>query len=141
MRKHEEGFTIVETVVTLVVTTLFVAMAMQLHYQVTSISVVQLQQSIASSLAYDNMRAYANGAAPNWFTCGDTSPGATTQIVKDETGLVDGLPGQVRQKVIASSPYGCSSSTTTNYLGMPIRVESTVSYAERSVTHVTYTAF
>lgn len=141
MRGKEAGFTIVETVVTLVVTTLFVAMAMQLHYQVTSISIVQLQQSIASSLAYDNMRAYANGSAPNWFTCGGTSPGATVQIVKNETGSVEGLPGQVQQKVVASAPYGCSSSGTTNYLGLPIRVESTVSYAGRSVTHVTYTAF
>lgn len=141
MIREEAGFTIVETVVTLVVMTLFVAIAMQLHYQVTSISIVQLQQSIASSLAYDNMRAYANGSAPNWFACEGTSPGATTKTIKNETGSVDGLPGQVEQKVIVSAPYGCSSSTTTNYLGMPIRVESTVSYAERSVTHVTYTAF
>ena len=71
----------------------------------------------ASYLAYDNMRAYVNDSPPSWFKC-DASA-STGYKVMTKSGHVDGLPGVVKQEVIASAPYGCKGSK-----GMSIKVES-----------------
>lgn len=69
---RKAGFTLVEVVVTMVVTSLLLIAAMQIQYQATNLSIIQLQQSRASNLAYDNMRKYVNDSRPMWFNCPDS---------------------------------------------------------------------
>ena len=95
---RKAGFTLVEVVVTMVVTSLLLIAAMQIQYQATNLSI----------------------------------------ILKDTTGTVDGLPGAVTQRVVATAPYGCGVSSG---LGLPIKVESIVIYKGGSSTHAAYAAY
>ena len=137
---RKAGFTLVEVVVTMVVASLLLIAAMQIQYQATNLSIIQLQQSRASNLAYDNMRKYVNDSRPMWFNCPDSKgrPGVGQQVLKDTTGTVDGLPGAVTQRVVATAPYGCGVSSG---LGLPIKVESIVIYRGGSSTHAAYAAY
>ena len=86
------------------------------------------------------MRKYVNGAPPTWFLCTDPLPGAVQQVLLDSEGHISELPGTTKQKVVASAPYGCGDAVSS--LGMPIRVESVVTYGNgKRVTHVAYAAF
>ena len=119
--------------------------------QVSNISVLEVQHTKASYLAYSNMRKYANDSPPTWFECvappPSTRPPGSVYSIMSSIGRVDGLPGMVRQEVYVSAPYGCESGTAS--FGMPIKVESIVEYglpssgagSGRKVTHATYAAF
>ena len=148
---RSEGFTIVEVAVTLVVIGIFSIVILMMQTQVSNISVLEVQHTKASYLAYSNMRKYANDSPPTWFKCVEPPPSTRTPgsryLVMGDTGRVDGLPGMVRQEVYASAPYGCLSGTAS--FGMPIKVESVVEYglpssgagSGRKVTHAIYAAF
>lgn len=137
-----DGFTIVEVVVTLVIIGIFSIVILNMQAQVSTISIFEVQHTRASYLAYDNMRAYVNDSPPSWFKCNASA--STGYKVMTKSGHVDGLPGVVKQEVIASALYGCKGSK-----GMPIKVESIVEYglpssgsgSGRKVTHATYAAF
>lgn len=151
LMKNSDGFTIVEVAVTLVVIGIFSIVILMMQTQVSNISVLEVQHTKASYLAYSNMRKYANDSPPTWFECvalpPSTRPPGSVYSVMSSTGRVDGLPGMVRQEVYVSAPYGCKSGTTS--FGMPIKVESVVEYglpssgagSGRKVTHATYAAF
>ena len=149
--KNSDGFTIVEVAVTLVVIGIFSIVILMMQTQVSNISVLEVQHTKASYLAYSNMRKYANDSPPTWFECvapppSTRTPGSVYSVMKS-IGRVDGLPGMVRQEVYVSAPYGCKSGTAS--FGMPIKVESVVEYglpssgagSGRKVTHATYAAF
>ena len=146
--KNSDGFTIVEVAVTLVIIGIFSMVILMMQTQVSNISVLEVQHTKASYLAYGNMRKYANDSPPVWFKCVDPprAPGFRYTVMTS-TGRVDGLPGMVRQEVYASAPYGCKSGTAS--FGMPIKVESVVEYglpssgtgSGRKVVHATYVAF
>lgn len=154
LMKNSDGFTIVEVAVTLVVIGIFSIVILMMQTQVSNISVLEVQHTKASYLAYSNMRKYANDSPPAWFKCVEPpsstpstrAPGSVYSVMKS-IGRVDGLPGMVRQEVYASAPYGCLSGTAS--FGMPIKVESVVEYglpssgagSGRKVTHATYAAF
>ena len=151
LMKNSDGFTIVEVAVTLVVIGIFSIVILMMQTQVSNISVLEVQHTKASYLAYSNMRKYANASPPTWFECvapppSTRAPGSVYSVMKS-IGRVDGLPGMVRQEVYASAPYGCLSGTAS--FGMPIKVESVVEYglpssgagSGRKVTHATYAAF
>ena len=149
--KNSDGFTIVEVAVTLVIIGIFSMVILMMQTQVSNISVLEVQHTKASYLAYSNMRKYANDSPPTWFKCVDPPPSTRTPgsrySVMESIGRVDGLPGTVKQEVYVSAPYGCESGTTSS--GMPIKVESIVEYglpssgagSGRKVTHATYAAF
>lgn len=151
LMKNSDGFTIVEVAVTLVVIGIFSIVILMMQTQVSNISVLEVQHTKASYLAYSNMRKYANDSPPTWFECVAPPPSTRTPgsvySVMESTGRVDGLPGMVRQEVYVSAPYGCKSGTAS--FGMPIKVESVVEYglpssgagSGRKVTHATYAAF
>lgn len=151
LMKNSDGFTIVEVAVTLVVIGIFSIVILMMQTQVSNISVLEVQHTKASYLAYSNMRKYANDSPPTWFECvappPSTRPPGSVYSVMESTGRVDGLPGMVRQEVYVSAPYGCKSGTAS--FGMPIKVESVVEYglpssgagSGRKVTHATYAAF
>lgn len=151
LMKNSDGFTVVEVAVTLVVIGIFSIVILMMQTQVSNISVLEVQHTKASYLAYSNMRKYANDSPPTWFECvapppSTRTPGSVYSIMSS-IGRVDGLPGMVRQEVYASAPYGCKSGTAS--FGMPIKVESVVEYglpssgagSGRKVTHATYAAF
>lgn len=151
LMKNSDGFTIVEVAVTLVVIGIFSIVILMMQTQVSNISVLEVQHTKASYLAYSNMRKYANDSPPTWFECvapppSTRTPGSVYSVMKS-IGRVDGLPGMVRQEVYVSAPYGCKSGTAS--FGMPIKVESIVEYglpssgagSGRKVTHATYAAF
>jgi len=149
--KNSDGFTIVEVAVTLVVIGIFSIVILMMQTQVSNISVLEVQHTKASYLAYSNMRKYANDSPPTWFECvappPSTRPPGSVYSIMSSIGRVDGLPGMVRQEVYVSAPYGCKSGTAS--FGMPIKVESVVEYglpssgagSGRKVTHATYAAF
>ena len=66
---------------------------------------------------------------------------AKPKTLINETAAITGLAAPVSQKVVATAPYLCGGGTSG--IGMPIRVESTVTYGpdHRKVTHVSYAAF
>ena len=151
LMKNSDGFTIVEVAVTLVVIGIFSIVILMMQTQVSNISVLEVQHTKASYLAYSNMRKYANDSPPTWFECvapppSTRTPGSVYSIMSS-IGRVDGLPGMVRQEVYVSAPYGCKSGTAS--FGMPIKVESVVEYglpssgagSGRKVVHATYAAF
>jgi len=151
LMKDSDGFTIVEVAVTLVVIGIFSIVILMMQTQVSNISVLEVQHTKASYLAYSNMRKYANDSPPTWFECvappPSTRPPGSVYSIMSSIGRVDGLPGMVRQEVYVSAPYGCKSGTAS--FGMPIKVESVVEYglpssgagSGRKVTHATYAAF
>lgn len=151
LMKNSDGFTVVEVAVTLVIIGVFSIVILMMQTQVSNISVLEVQHTKASYLAYSNMRKYANDSPPTWFECvapppSTRTPGSVYSVMKS-IGRVDGLPGMVRQEVYVSAPYGCKSGTAS--FGMPIKVESVVEYglpssgagSGRKVTHATYAAF
>lgn len=151
LMKNSDGFTVVEVAVTLVVIGIFSIVILMMQTQVSNISVLEVQHTKASYLAYSNMRKYANDSPPTWFECvappPSTRPPGSVYSIMSSIGRVDGLPGIVRQEVYVSAPYGCKSGTAS--FGMPIKVESVVEYglpssgagSGRKVTHATYAAF
>lgn len=151
LMKNSDGFTIVEVAVTLVAIGIFSIVILMMQTQVSNISVLEVQHTKASYLAYSNMRKYANDSPPTWFECvappPSTRPPGSVYSIMSSIGRVDGLPGMVRQEVYVSAPYGCKSGTAS--FGMPIKVESVVEYglpssgagSGRKVTHATYAAF
>jgi hypothetical protein len=135
------GFTIVEVVVTLVVSTIFIVGIIHLQTSVSQLSIQQVQRRIASDLAYNNLRKYANDNQPTWFRCEVAGGVAKPNVLINGNITVRGLPSPVSQKVVATAPYLCGGGT--GGVGMPIRIESVVTYGSnhRKVVHVSYAAF
>jgi prepilin-type cleavage/methylation N-terminal domain protein len=138
---NEKGFTIVEVAVTLLVASVLVAGIIRLQTSVSQLSIQQVQHRIASDIAYNNLRKYVNENPPTWFACEVVGGVAKPKTLIDKTAAIEGLAAPVLQKVVATAPYLCGGGTSG--IGMPIRVESTVTYGpdRRKVTHVSYAAF
>jgi prepilin-type cleavage/methylation N-terminal domain protein len=138
---HEKGFTIVEVAITLLVVSVLVVGIIRLQMSVSQLSIQQVQYRIASDIAYNNLRRYVNENPPTWFVCEVVGGVAKPKTLINETAAITGLAAPVSQKVVATAPYLCGGGTSG--IGMPIRVESTVTYGpdHRKVTHVSYAAF
>ena len=67
--RHHSGFTIVEILVTIVVTAVFLLAIAQVSIIQSRLSASYQMYNTADLLTYNNLRAYANGKAPTWFTC------------------------------------------------------------------------
>ena len=157
MSHSRNGFKVVEMVVTIVVSGLLILSIFQVIGSTNNLSIEATRRTIASNIAYNNMRKYANGKKPMWFQCigddasettppfsdGKTKPNATGQVLMTITspGKKDILPAPVTETVIAVAPYGCGSSAS----GLPIRVQSQVTYgvgtAQKTITHATYVTY
>lgn len=137
MNNTDEGFTIIEALVAIIVAFVFILAIYLISSTITVFAVNTNHTYRADALAYRNLRTYANGRSPTWFTC----PSTQTDPVQlySSTSAVSGLPGPVQQTVVADAPYGCSGSSA----GSPIRVTSTVTYGpnnaeSRSTTYASY---
>jgi len=139
-RERANGFTIVEVLVTIVVTTVFVLAIAQVSVIQSQLSASYQMYSTADLLAYNNLRTYANGKAPTWFTCTYASGSPLPVTLLSSSSDVNGLTSPVTQSVVATAPYGCGGGTSSN--GYPIKIVSTVSYASgRTVQHATYATY
>lgn len=150
--QKSEGYTVVELIITILVATIFLVSLVSMMGYVTDSAIDARRKETASNLAYNNLRKFANGERPLWFSCvgdeasertppfsdGKTYPNATGQVLIDETSQVttQNLPPPVIQKVFAIAPYGCGNSAK----GMPIRIQSEVTYGAsgRKMVHATY---
>lgn len=140
------GFTTIEVIVViLVAASLIASISQMISYVGTTAQDAHLQE-VARNLAYNNMRIYANGRQPLWFSCnsatnGVQNPNGSGQNLINTTSnsSVNGLPAPVRQKVTAFAPYGCGSDGS----GMPVRVISEVSYGNpaKEAVHATYVGY
>lgn len=146
MRYHssqasQAGFTLIEVLVAVVVAALFITAFVQMYIVQSRLSSEMSSYNKAELLAYDNLRTFAYGKAPTWFTCtySNGSPQAVTLL--SSSAAVEGIPSPVSQSVVATAPYGCGGGTAS--LGYPIKVVSSVTYGSdaRKVTHATYSTY
>lgn len=134
-----QGFTIIELMVTIVVGAIFVLSIYQLTIVTISITSGSSQYTIASNLAYANLRHYVDGrSAIYWFSCPSSNETAP-QTLLSQTGAISGLPSPVAQTVTVTAVYGCSGTNA----GTPVNVTSTVTYGPYSqeVSHASYAGF
>jgi Tfp pilus assembly protein PilV len=148
MNKHRQtGFTVIETMVTVIVAVIFIMAINVLFIAVIKSSSSSSNRTTASMLAYSNLRKYAfAGAKPTWFTdCANADmqtqaspPGQTLESGTLTTSQVN-LPQPITYSVIAFAPYGCSGPAS----GSPLLVRSKVTYGpdNLSVTHATYVGY
>lgn len=140
---RSSGFTIIETIVTLVVVSLFMAFFFQLYIASESQRLATLRRATASDLAYTNLRKFA--IKPAGLTCSadmdlsvsSTAPGTVvsnaTYLFTAET--TPGILGQsVTQTVTAYAPSGCAT-----YNSNPAKLISEVGYGNgEKVVHAAY---
>lgn len=141
---RQAGFTTVELLVVILITASFVASVSQMISFVSRTAAEAHHQNVAGNLAYNNLRKYANGQPPTWFTCNSTSDGKLLSnngigqvLLSGQPEDTAGLPGPVEQRVTAFAPYGCSNTADS---GMPVRVISEIKYGNpaKEVIHATY---
>jgi prepilin-type N-terminal cleavage/methylation domain-containing protein len=140
MKQKQQGFTIVEVVVTLVVLSLFLVGFFQSYLLLESQRVNVVRQSKASDIAYVNLGKYP--AKPPNLICssGVTILGSNKDTVSRPYNFVaetdTALLGTTSQEITASAPNGCDA---TDFKDGLVKIISTVVYSgSRSVTHVTY---
>lgn len=143
---NADGLTIVEVIVTLMVTILFLTSFFSLYMSMESQRIATGRRALASSIAYSNLRkitkkATVTAIAPcdmaatnntNNLTINTAAPGSTiTSLITTEPTA--GLGNPVTQVVKAFYPHGCSST-------VPIKIQATTTYGNpaESVVHAAY---
>ncbi len=158
VQNTEDGFTIVEMVVTLVVMTLFVTLLFQTYLADIAQQTHILQQASANDIAITNLKKIVARTSPllSSITCDPSSSSqnnlttnasasgsiiatnaaggtpqwtATQATAEPITGTR--LPSSTTQTLTAFFPEGCG-------LTMPVEIVSTVNYGSDSATHATY---
>ncbi len=134
MKQVEAGFTIVEVIVALVISVLFLVGIYSAATNTLRISTGNSQRMTASNIAYANLRQYANGKDITWY--GGCTTTTSTQIWQS-TAAVNGLPAPTTQTVTASAPYGCPAPNAFR----AVKLISTVEYGSSSqkVVHAIFT--
>lgn len=144
----EQGFTIVEILVTTIIVALFVTGFFQAYVLLESQRVNILQQAKASDIAYSNLGKYP--VKPSALTCpatsttsgatlGDSSVNSATSPSLynfiPETNIVP-LGSNTQQVIKAYAPNGCNGS---DFVGGVVKIVSTVTYGSNGkVEHVSY---
>lgn len=140
---RESGFTLVEVIVTIVVTVLFITAFFQTILAMQSQRVNVSRQAKASDIAFSNLRKITQ--RPSGITCdnsmdlvADASASGkdlSDYFTPEPASTVQDLGGTVTQTMKAYAPAGCSAYDTT-----PVRIVSTITYGnngENTVTHAT----
>ena len=152
-RHSQQGFTIVEMIVTIVVAALFFTFFFQVYVILESQRLVVARQAKASDVAYSNLRKFT--ARPAGLTCdstmdlvtngaasgkllGDqtyTTNSSTYGFLAEPTTVTQSLGPNSTQTVKAFAPSGCA-----NFTSDPIKIVSTVTYGNNgdSVSHASY---
>ncbi len=146
----QTGFTAVETLLTIMVATMFIISLYLLYITITSTAANDRNRATANELAYAYLRKYASAnSSPTWFVCdvtagaGNTNDStinsnATGQVLESGT-LTSGygsLPKPILYSVSGLAVYGCSGAN----INKPIRIQATVTYGpnSRTLTHSTF---
>lgn len=135
-QQQDDGFTIIEMLVAVVlIGTITIGLFTSLS-NIYALSEGSSQRQRASNLAQANLNQFSQ-TTPLWFEC-DTTNETAPQTMLDESGSVEGLPGNVERQVVAEAVYGCADSDA----GYPIRLTSTVGLISGvEVRHATYVSF
>lgn len=135
----QTGFTTVELLVTILVATSFIVGFYQLYALSQKLSGSARQNSVASAVAFSNLRKFHSIDYPTWFVCNSSSevtaenPTPPGQILLTETRTDLDLPAPVTAEVLAFAPYGCGESK-------PVKVMSVLRYgpSAKEVMHATF---
>ena len=156
--KHSKGFTIVEVMVTLVIVALFMTFFFQSYMAIESQRQAIQRRANASSIAYTNLRKFAQRPVSSTatFTCestmvDDASSSQPGKLLGDQTNTT-GNPSDYKftaedatsllgagssQEVRVFAPYGCAA-----FDKMPLKIVSTVKYGtgtpQEEVVHVSF---
>lgn len=147
--KEQAGFTIIEVLVSLIVLALFVGFFFQMYLAMESQRVLVLRRSVASDIAYKNLRKFPARPGITMQDCTNSNMDLRTNAISASTGLVLGTQANVTanaygfiaentsqlstastQRVVAYAPYGCASTI--------IQVVSSVSFGNEEIRHVSY---
>jgi prepilin-type N-terminal cleavage/methylation domain-containing protein len=153
----QQGFTIVEMIITIIVSSLFIMMFFQMYLVLESQRVQVARVAKAHDIAYSNLRKFttrpasltcdssmdliANGNATGKLL-GDqsnssTSTSSTYGFVAEPTAVTQSLGANSTQTVYAFAPSGCGS-----FDDQPIKIVSTVTFGsgsnENEVTHASF---
>lgn len=152
-RGYEDGFTVIEVLVTLVLAVLFLVFFVQMFQAISAQQISATRQSKANNIASSNLNKFARPSdiTPS-YTC-DTSTNVSTNtnnlaINPDASGTVilnnssankepvDTSLGDATQEVRAFSPYGCQGANPL------IKLISKVTYGfsgqQNEVVYATY---
>lgn len=132
MEKNEQaGFTIVETIVTLVVLSLFLTLFFQMYLTSESQRIAVLRRSAANDIAMSNLKKISSKAVvPAGQSCangGGTIPWSASLTTEPTDGTLLPPGTQTVQTLSVSYPYGCGAA-------QPAKITSTVSYSGGSET-------
>lgn len=161
-REEMNGFTIVEVIVTLVVTSLFIWFFFQSYLVMESQRVTVAQRALASDIAYTNLKKFSirTPLMNDKTRCNDTTMDITTTNAENKDGLLLGnetnntitslygfmaetgeatakLESPVKQTVLAYATHGCADDNFTDY---PLMIISKVTYGTNNeeVSHASY---
>lgn len=133
------GFTIIEVVVTLAVTALFLTFFFQMYLAMESQRISVARQALASDLAYSNLRKFTTRPAEA-DPCDAASMDLTGPLPNNGKDLTfipeptEGLGSGVGQTVRAFAPKGCAL-----FASNPVKIESTITYGNgEKVVHASY---
>jgi Tfp pilus assembly protein PilV len=123
LRYTQSGFSAVELLITLFIATAFIATGYQLYSVIIKDGGTARTRTVATNIAYDNLRRYASQATN---PCTLVTPSPTPTIPADS-----GLPN-ASITVTFSCPYGQTDPAT--------KVQVTVTYGtpQEEVTHALY---
>lgn len=112
-QEEQDGFTIVELLVTLFVAAAFIATGYQLYYVITRDGSGARNQALASNLAYDYIRRYSTSASkPCLETTATPSPPSPSEIPNPEISVEVTCPygaNTQTSKIAVTVKYGTSS--------------------------------
>lgn len=142
-RAYDQGFTITETLVTLVVTTIFFMVFIQLMLVIIAQRSYVANEAAANDIAYSNLMKVTSKTKLNGVTC-TTAGWDLTQygfdVVPNTDEQLQSLGAGVTQKLWAYPSNGCGP----HFASEPMRIVSTVTYkvkstgVESAVTHASY---
>lgn len=133
MSDEQKGFTLVETIVTIVVASIFIASIVTLYGSIDQAYSQSHYRAVASDVAYSYLRKYTASGSLSSFTCSTATGSSNTNDLTInqnavgqtlESGTVSSLPKPTTYSVIALAPYGCSGTNA----GKPLIIRSTVTY-------------
>lgn len=152
---NQQGFTIVEMLVTIIVSSMFIILFFQLYLVLESQRIQVARQAKASDVAYSNLRKMTTrpanltaslcdnnmdtAANPNaaGLLLGDqtnTTTGSTYGFFAEPTSVTQSLGASTTQELRVFAPYGCA-----NFTNSPLKIVSTVTFGNGDkVTHASF---
>lgn len=118
MNSEEQGFTVIEMLVTVIVAATFAFMFYQLFVSSTKLNDVARRDAIAGEIAYSNLKKYPTAAS-----AGGTANCALPNNVETVSTASTSYPdiGIVTETITRSWPFACTNPDVT-------KLESSISY-------------